>query len=40
MDDVHEHDDTVSIHDLKPIKKTPGSIHEEVAHFLNSSSDR
>jgi hypothetical protein len=40
MADVHEYDDdTVSIHEEKPKKKTPGSIHEEVAHFFDSSSD-
>ena len=39
MNDVHEHDDTVSIHEEKSTKKAPGSIHEEVAHFYNSSSD-
>jgi hypothetical protein len=36
MCDVHEHDDTVSIHEEKPAKKKPGSIHEEAAQFLTA----
>lgn len=40
MSDVHEHDDTVSIHEEKLTKKRPGSIHEEAAQFLNRSSNK